>query len=106
MSLGVRLPWARRVQAGETVFGWLDFGWQSALAFMPCHPAWLRDPLALPSPVATRRRQLGGERLDMRDQLFEAFPMSTYPHVIVTPDGALCYTYSLESSPGLAFFIS
>ncbi|KAI7836014.1 hypothetical protein COHA_010098 [Chlorella ohadii] len=51
-------------------------------------------------------KQLGGERLDMRDQLFEAFPMSTYPHVIVTPDGALCYTYSLESSPGLAFFIS
>jgi len=45
-----------------------------------------------------RRRQLGGERLDMRDQLFEAFPMSTYPHVIVTPDGALCGARLFEHS--------
>ena len=25
----------------------------------------------------------------MREQLDEAFPMSTYPHVLVTPDGGL-----------------
>lgn len=46
-------------------------------------------PIPLTCGPSSPCSELGSDKLGMAPQLNEAYPMSTYPHAIVTPDGGL-----------------